>query len=69
MDVYGLIHARFILTARGLALMYQKFMSGQFGVCPRVLCDKQLMLPVGMSDEPRTSRVKASDFHGEERMT
>ncbi len=41
-----------------MALMYQKFISGHFGVCPRVLCEKQLLLPVGMSDEPRTSRVK-----------
>lgn len=38
--------------------MYQKYISGQFGPCPRVLCEKQLLLPVGMSDEPRTSRVK-----------
>lgn len=58
MEIYGLIHSRFILSARGLALMYQKYISGQFGVCPRVLCEKQLVLPVGMSDEPRTSRVK-----------
>ena len=59
MDIYGLIHSRFILSPRGLALMYQKYISGQFGVCPRVLCDKQALLPIGMSDEPRTSRVKA----------
>ena len=42
----------------GMALMYQKFISGHFGICPRVLCEKQIMLPIGMSDEPRTSRVK-----------
>lgn len=58
MDIYGLIHSRFILSPRGLALMYQKYIGGQFGTCPRVLCDKQLMLPIGMSDESRTSRVK-----------
>ena len=57
-EVYGVIHSRFILTPRGLALMYQKFMSGHFGVCPRVQCDKQPTLPIGMTDEPRTSRVK-----------
>lgn len=38
--------------------MYQKYISGAFGTCPRVLCDKQLLLPVGTSDEAKTSRVK-----------
>lgn len=38
--------------------MYQKYVSGQFGVCPRVLCEKVPLLPVGMSNEPRSSWVK-----------
>ena len=58
MNVYGMIHARFIISPRGLALMYQKYISAQFGVCPRVLCEKHPLLPVGMSDESKTSRVK-----------
>eukprot|EP00826_Nyctotherus_ovalis_P001499 TRINITY_DN1023_c0_g1_i4.p1 TRINITY_DN1023_c0_g1~~TRINITY_DN1023_c0_g1_i4.p1 ORF type:complete len:133 (+),score=36.34 TRINITY_DN1023_c0_g1_i4:550-948(+) len=58
MDIYGMLHARFILSPRGLALMYQKYISGQFGTCPRVLCDKHLLLPAGVSDEAKTSRVK-----------
>ena len=57
-EVYGMIHARFILTSKGLSLMYQKYMAGHFGVCPRVHCDKQPTLPIGISDVPRTSRVK-----------
>jgi len=57
-DLYGLLHARFIVTPRGLAMMYQKFINGQFGTCMRVNCEKQNLLPVGISDEPRTSRVK-----------
>jgi casein kinase II subunit beta len=38
--------------------MKAKFLNGVFGVCPRVLCDRQLVLPVGMSEELSISRVK-----------
>ena len=33
MDLYGLIHARFILSPRGLAMMREKFLLGVFGTC------------------------------------
>jgi len=42
----------------GLAIMREKYLLGRFGVCPRVLCERQNALPVGMSEELRTSRVK-----------
>jgi casein kinase II subunit beta len=58
MDLYGLIHARFILSPRGLALMKEKFLLGSFGYCPRVLCERQNVLPIGVSEELSTSRVK-----------
>lgn len=57
-DIYGLIHARFIITPKGLAMMRDKYQKGVFGVCPRVLCERQHLLPIGMSEELRTSRVK-----------
>ncbi|CAD8124451.1 unnamed protein product [Paramecium sonneborni] len=57
-DLYGLIHARFIITAKGLGMMKDKYLGGKFGACPRVLCERQNVLPVGMSEELRTSRVK-----------
>jgi len=33
-------------------------MAGHYGFCMRVNCEKQNLLPVGVSDIPRTSRVK-----------
>jgi casein kinase II subunit beta len=57
-DIYGLIHARYIITPKGLAIMREKYIKGAFGVCPRVLCERQHTLPIGMSEEIRTSRVK-----------
>ena len=56
--LYGLIHARYILTARGLAAMAEKFKNCDHGRCPRVLCNGQPCLPVGLSDIPRQSTVK-----------
>lgn len=58
MDLYGLIHARFILSPRGLAMMREKYLLGTFGSCQRVLCERQLVLPIGLSEELSTSRVK-----------
>lgn len=58
MDLYGLIHARFIVSPKGLSLMREKYLKGVFGVCPRVLCPNQNVLPIGMSETLRHSRVK-----------
>jgi hypothetical protein len=48
--LYGLIHARYVLTAQGLTDMKAKYKAHEFGSCPRTLCEKQTVLPTGVSD-------------------
>ena len=57
-DLYGLLHSRYINTACGLAKVYHKFLTALYGNCPRALCDRQKVIPVGMSDCLKVSRFK-----------
>jgi casein kinase II subunit beta len=57
-DLYGLIHARYILTSQGMAQMLSKVESGLFGGCPRADCSNRWMLPMGVSDQCGVHPVK-----------
>lgn len=56
--LYGLIHARYIITPRGMSAMHDKYMSCHFGRCPRVFCQGQATLPVGQTDIARQHTAK-----------
>eukprot|EP00913_Durusdinium_trenchii_P031039 g29069.t1 len=58
--LYGLIHARFILTSRGMAAMLDKYNCYVYGKCPLTQCEaiNQAVLPIGMSDLLRQSAAK-----------
>lgn len=58
MDVYGLIHQRYLTTPRGLEAVKEKAQMKTYGTCPRLLCEKTIMLPIGLSEELSASRVK-----------
>lgn len=49
-QLYGLIHARYILTKPGLQAMAEKFDRKEFGTCPRYYCGSIQLLPCGLSD-------------------
>lgn len=49
-QLYGLIHARYILTKQGLQAMAEKFDHKEFGTCPRYYCGGMQLLPCGLSD-------------------
>ncbi|XP_076956236.1 casein kinase II subunit beta-2-like [Bidens hawaiensis] len=56
--LYGMIHARYILTSKGMSAMFEKYKDYDFGRCPRVYCCGQPCLPFGQSDIPCSSTVK-----------
>ncbi len=57
MDLYGKIHARYILTKRGMDRMLRKYRIGEFGVCPMMECVGQPVLPIGLRDQLKYHEV------------
>lgn len=48
----------YINNKLGLALVREKYLNGVYGVCPRIICNKQVVLPIGLSNETKYARVK-----------
>lgn len=57
-QLYGALHQRFIQTPSGLVEMQKKYTAKVYGCCPRVLCQGQALLPVGLSDKFSMDTVK-----------
>ncbi|CAI5756809.1 unnamed protein product [Candida verbasci] len=56
--LYGLIHARYIVSKQGLTAMASKFERNDFGSCPRYFCDGMHLIPVGSTDIPGQETVR-----------
>ncbi|CAJ0580929.1 unnamed protein product, partial [Mesorhabditis spiculigera] len=57
-NVYGLLHARYILTKDGIRKMMNKNLRREFGCCSKVGCQMEALYPTGLYDEVGRSRVK-----------
>lgn len=55
-EVYLALHARYVMTAEGMASVKSLFERGRYGTCPRILCRGQHLLPLGQHDAFRRSR-------------
>lgn len=56
--LYGLIHARYIISKPGLTAMASKFERNEFGSCPRYYCDGMHLIPCGATDSPGQETVR-----------
>ncbi|KAL7067027.1 casein kinase II regulatory subunit family protein [Cryptosporidium serpentis] len=56
--LYGLIHARYILTSKGMHLIFEKYQTQKYGTCPNVACNNFPLLPIGLSDSPNVNSCK-----------
>lgn len=58
-QLYGLIHARWVCSPRGLELMKRKVVEkNRYGFCPRHHCFNAPLIPVGLSPEPNRHSAK-----------
>ncbi|KAH7817181.1 putative casein kinase II beta chain [Monocercomonoides exilis] len=57
--LYGYIHQRYLTSAPGLKAMKSKYRKKHFGLCPRLSCAYQPLLPCGISERFGKGTVRA----------
>lgn len=57
-QLYFLLHARYIQTREGLLRIANRYSRGDFGICPRFNCVRERLLPVGLSDLLGEARIQ-----------
>jgi casein kinase II subunit beta len=55
--LYGVLHARYVVTKSGLCAVKDKFVARGFPPCPRLFCKGTITLPYGLSEQWSTSVV------------
>lgn len=56
--LYGMLHARFVLSSDGCALVKERMLAVHYGTCRRVHCDGAPLVPCGLSDQLKHGTVK-----------
>ena len=57
-NLYGLLHSRYILTSIGLSKMHEKYIHNNFEKCPRLYCNGIKCLPYGSNDQLGVSHLQ-----------
>ena len=57
-DLYDLYHAKYVVSNEGLRSIAEHAKKGMFGQCPRVFCEGNNLLPVGLHNKLAKSTVK-----------
>lgn len=56
--LYFYLHRRYIQSRQGMAVVAEMYKRSKFGVCPRYLCKRTPVLPIGYSDLPGRYAMK-----------
>ena len=56
--MHDIVHGRYIVSEDGLETVREKHVRGVYGKCPRLHCEENSLLPLGMDDVPSISHTQ-----------